>query len=140
MPRPPGRRRPLRPPPGAHRQELLMSTALPEIVRRNHGRGHSYRINGNKVPGVTTILGGTTAKPGLINWAGDATAGYAVDHWDELRELPPTKKLAVLKQARYADRDAAANRGTEVHRLAEAYMNGEEITVPDELEGHVQAY
>ena len=113
---------------------------LPTLERRNHGRGHSYRINGNKVPGVTTILGATTAKPALVNWAGDTTAAYAVDHWTELADLTPSKKLADLKQARYADRDAAANRGTEVHRLAEAYINGLEIEVPDELEGHVRAY
>jgi hypothetical protein len=115
-------------------------TELPTIERRNHGRGHSYRINGQKVPGVTTILGDTTAKPALVNWAGDTTANWAVDHWDEMASLTPSKKLAQLKQARYADRDAAANRGTEVHRLAEAYISGQEIDVPDELEGHVRAY
>ena len=117
-----------------------MTTTLPTIERRNYGRGHGYKINGQKVPGVTTILGNTTAKPALINWAGDATANYAVDHWDEMVELTPSKKLKLLKEARYADRDAAANRGTEVHALAEAYMHGQEIEVPDELEGHVRAY
>jgi hypothetical protein len=116
------------------------TTAMPTIERRNHGKGHSYRINGTKVPGVTTIIGETTSKPALINWAGDTTANWAVDHWDDLAELTPTKKLAQLKAARFADRDAAANRGTEVHRLAEAYINGLEISVPDELEGHVRAY
>ena len=115
-------------------------TSLPTIERRNHGRGHSYRINGTKTPGVTTILGATTAKPALVNWAGDTTANWAVDHWDDLADLTPSKKLAELKAARFADRDAAANRGTEVHRLAEAYLNGLEIEVPDELEGHVRAY
>ena len=117
-----------------------MSATLPTIERRNHGRGHSYRINGQKYPGVTTILGATTAKPALVNWAGDTTAGFAVDHWETLGELPPSKRLDRLKKARYEDRDAAANRGTEVHRLAEAYINGQEIEVPDELEGHVRAY
>lgn len=113
---------------------------LPTIERRNHGRGHSYRINGQKYPGVTTILGATTAKPALVNWAGDTTANYAVDHRAELAELPPSKMLAELKKARYADRDAAANRGTEVHRLAEQYLAGNEIDIPDELDGHVRAY
>lgn len=117
-----------------------MPLDIPTIERRNHGRGHSYRINGTKVPGVTTIIGDTTNKPALINWAGDTTANWAVDHWDELGDLTPSKKLAELKRARFADRDAAANRGTEVHRLAESYISGEEITVPDELEGHVRAY
>jgi hypothetical protein len=117
-----------------------MTSTLPTIERRNHGRGHSYRINGQKYPGVTTILGATTAKPALVNWAGDTTANYAVDHRDELAALPPSKMLAELKKARYADRDAAANRGTEVHRLAEQYLAGNEIEIPDELDGHVKAY
>lgn len=114
--------------------------SLPTIERRNHGRGHSYRINGQKFPGVTTILGATTAKPALVNWAGDTTANWAVDHWNEMNDLTPSKKLAQLKAARFADRDAAANRGTEVHRLAEAYLAEQEIEVPDELEGHVRSY
>lgn len=113
---------------------------MPTIERRNHGRGHSYRINGQKYPGVTTILGATTAKPALVNWAGDTTANYAVDNRERLAALAPSKMLAELKQARYADRDAAANRGTEVHRLAEAYLGGAEIEIPDELDGHVKAY
>lgn len=117
-----------------------MTTPMPVLERRNHGRGHSYRIDGVKVPGVTTILGATTAKPALINWAGDTTAAWAVDHWDDMAALTPSKKLAELKAARFADRDQAANRGTEVHALAEKYIAGQEIQVPDELEGHVRAY
>jgi hypothetical protein len=75
-----------------------------------------------------------------VNWAGDTTANYAVDNRDRLAQLAPSKMLAELKQARYSDRDAAANRGTEVHRIAEAYISGHEVEIPDALEGHVRAY
>jgi hypothetical protein len=111
------------------------------VRRRNHGRGHSYYdADGNKVPGVTTIIGNGTPKQALIEWAGNATAAYAVDHWDELSELPPSQRLKKLQRARYEDRDAAANRGTQVHELAERLVQGEQVDVPEEIAGHVESY
>lgn len=110
------------------------------VRRIDRGRGHSYMIDGEKADGVTTLLGDGLAKPALINWAANTTANYAVDHWDELGNEPPSKRLDVLKRARYADLDQAARRGTEVHALAEKLVQGIEITVPEELAGHVESY
>jgi hypothetical protein len=112
------------------------------ITRRNYGRGHSYAIDGQRVDGVTTILGKALAKPALINWAGDTTASYAIDYWDELADLTPSKRLERLKKGRYEERDAAARRGTEVHTLAERAIAGEDMAdiTPDELRGHVESY
>jgi hypothetical protein len=110
------------------------------LTRRDHGTGHTYYIDGQKVPGVTTILNAALPKPELINWAGKTTASYAVDRWDELGELPPSKRLEALNGARFEDRDAGARRGTEVHRLAETLAAGGQVDVPDELAGHVEAY
>ncbi len=118
-----------------------MNDFTPPIRRRNHGKGHSYvDANGAKVPGVTTILSGGVPKPALIGWAANTTADYAIDHWDRLAELPPTARLKELSRARFADRDAAAKRGTEVHGLAEQLVSGHEIEVPEQLAGHVEAY
>lgn len=113
---------------------------MPEFKRRQYGRNHSYYLDGQKLPGVTTILGDGLAKPALVAWGINTTAGYAADHWDELAELPVSKRIEQLKKAPYADRDAAAKRGTEVHRLAEQLAKGDEVTVPDELAGHVDSY
>jgi len=110
------------------------------FTRRNYGRGHAYYLDGKKLPGVTTILGDGLAKPALINWAAKTVAGYAIDHWDELGESTPSQRLKVLEKAHYADRDAAGKRGTEVHHLAEKLGAGQEVTVPEELAGHVAAY
>lgn len=118
-----------------------MSEYTPPIRRKNHGRGHSYvDANGAKVPGVTTILSEGVPKPALINWAATTTAEYAIDHWDQLSELSPSARLKELTGARFADRDAAARRGTEVHALAEKLVNGDEVEVPEALAGHVEAY
>jgi hypothetical protein len=110
------------------------------IKKRAYGRGHIYEIDGRKAPGVTTILGGTMPKPALVEWAGNVTAAYAVDHWDELSPEPPSKRLEILKKAKWAERDAAANRGTDVHALAEKYILDKTIEIPEALDGHVRSY
>ena len=102
---------------------------------------HYYEdANGKRIPGVTTILNEGLPKPALINWAANATAEAAVNRWDELTDMGPADRLKILKAARYEDRDQAAKRGTEVHDLAEKLMLGQEVTVPDEPRGHVEAY
>lgn len=111
------------------------------IRRKNTARGHYYvDADNQRVPGVTTILSGGLPKPALINWAANSTAEYAVDHWDELGTLSPSQRLKKLQGARYEEKDRAANRGTEVHDLAEKLVRGEEIEVPDELAGHIESY
>lgn len=119
-----------------------MSGQYVSPVRRvSNGKGHWYRdANGNRVPGVTTIIGDGVPKPALINWAGNATADYAVDHWDELTAMMPSARGNTLRKARYFDRDTAANRGTAVHNIAERLVHGNEVDVPDELAGHVGSY
>lgn len=113
-----------------------------KIARKNHSRGHSYvdlDAGGAKVDGVTTIVSNGMPKPALLNWAGEATAEYAVDNWDELAALPLTERLKKIKGGRYEKRDAAANKGTAVHAMAEKLVAGEKVTVPDPLVGYVDA-
>lgn len=117
-----------------------------EPVRRRNGKAfgkptHWYvDATGAKIPGVTTILGDGLPKPALIHWAANVTAEYAVNNWDDLEGMKVADRLKILKGARYAEKDAAAKRGTEVHTLAERLVQGHEVTVPDELAGHVESY
>jgi len=114
---------------------------MSDLTRRvTHGRGHSYYLDGNRVPGVTTAIGEGFPKPALINWAANVTIDYALDYWDELKELQPSVRRKRMAGARDEDRDVAARRGTEVHALAAAHALGKEILVPEELEGHVRSY
>lgn len=118
-----------------------MSRFVPPIRRHDTARGHSYKdATGARVPGVTTIIGDGVPKPALINWAGNTTAEYAIDHWDNLGRLSPAKRLKELQGARYAEKDAAARRGTEVHAAAEKLIAGEPVKVPEEIAGHVEQY
>jgi hypothetical protein len=109
------------------------------VRRRKYGSGHGYTIDGRKVPGVTSILR-MMPKDGLINWAAGSAADYATDHWAELAELPLSVRRKRIFNAHNEDRDTAARRGTQVHRLAMDLIDGVEVTVPDELSGHVWAY
>jgi len=111
------------------------------VVRRKYGKtGHGYQIDGSKVPGVTSVLRETLPKSGLTDWAARCAADEAIDYWDELAGLRPSERHKRLHYAYRHERDAAAKRGTEVHRLAEALNNDEDVTPPEELRGHVESY
>lgn len=139
--------------------------AQTKIIKR--GQGHSYELDGRPVQGVTTILDNSVPKPALVGWAARTVAEYVVERLtinegvvtadtliSDLRAYNDTRKwpeklgvglpriglAKVLGTVQYAERDAAKNRGTEVHRLAELLAAGKEIDVPEELEGHVNSY
>lgn len=140
----------------------------PRPTRRvNRGRGHSYYLDDEWTPGVTTVIDLAVPKPALIGWAANTVAGYVFDRlnvrgevvdageliadlraWNDTRTKPeklsgnfPRLGLSkVLANVRYAESDAAANRGTDVHRLAEQLARGGDVDVPDELVGHVDRY
>lgn len=105
---------------------------MTDARRINRGSGHSYEIAGQKIPGVTTILGDEGfPKPALVNWAANITADYALNHWEELTAQPPADRLQSLRAARHTERKAAAARGTQIHAYAEQLLTGEEIEIPD---------
>jgi hypothetical protein len=112
------------------------------IIRKDNGRNHWYidADTGERVPGVTTILGDGLPKKALINWAGNATAEYAVDNWEELAQLAPSARMKKLQGGRYAVKDEASNRGTQVHKMGERLIAGERVVVPDLLQPYVDNY
>lgn len=110
-----------------------------EFRRKNHGTGHSYYLGERKLDGVTTILSKGLPKPALVQWAANTAAALAVDEWDRLAELPPSERLKVISKAPNAARDAAAVKGTRVHALADKLANGEEVAVPEDIAGQVEA-
>ena len=111
--------------------------------RRNYGKNHAYYLETArgevKLDGVTTLIGNGIRKPAIENWSGNVTAEYAVNNWDALGQMPVADRLKKLQKARFESRDEAAARGTAVHNLAERIVAGEEVEVPDELVGRVNA-
>ena len=65
-----------------------MTAPRPTTRIITRGRGHSYELDGEKVPGVTTILSKGVPKPALVDWAARMAADYAINHWDELATQP----------------------------------------------------
>jgi hypothetical protein len=124
----------------------MLAKTTAGIIRTNHGRGHSYKIDGRPVPGVTTILGAVVAKPALVGWAGRLVAEYVADKdaaWlEELRADGREALVDHLKGVPNRDRNAAAARGTLIHRYAERVIAGEELQETPELEplwGHIES-
>ena len=94
---------------------------------------HRYKLDGEWVPGVTTILG-VLAKPGLTKWAASSVAEFVADNpetVDNLRDMGRAPMVASLKEVPWQKRDDAAARGTTFHDFAERIARGEEVDVPD---------
>ena len=128
------------------------------IARRRAGSGYAYRIDGEKVPGVTTITG--HFKTGaLAEYSGKQVANYAVNNWGSpavpgdpdnpddpgspgsgLSALPPADRLKALLEGRWADVRAAGARGTDVHAIAARLHAGEtDVPYPEEIAGYVES-
>ena len=136
--------------------------------RMNAGNGHWYKLDGEKVDGVTTVISNGMPKPALVGWAANTIANNVIERitvkGDEvdaselvayLREVGHDNRrnrwpndgsfsrlaaLETLSSLHWKDRDQAANKGTAVHGFAERLALGEEVTPPEHLAGHVDAY
>lgn len=108
--------------------------------RVDRGRYHSYLLDGQKCDGVTWAIDNGIPKKALIAWAAREAAEYAVNNLELIGQLDHDAAVDLIKGSPWRDRDRAAKRGTEVHRLAELLARGEEVEVPEELIGHVDSY
>ena len=115
-------------------------TLVPPIREKKVGNGHYYvDAAGQRADGVTDVGKRGIPAPALVPWGINTVADYAVNNWADLETLPVSERIKVLKGAPYAERDAASNRGREIHALADALVHGEQVDVPDALAGHVDA-
>lgn len=108
------------------------------LTVRKRGTGHSYALDGVRIPGVTTIIGNASEKPGMVVSAAKLTAEWAATHADL---IDPLGEAAWIKQASGHYRDEwkrKADRGTDTHALARLALRGEPVDVPSELEGLVR--
>lgn len=108
-------------------------------------RNHRYRLDNKHVTGVTTILSGGIPKPALVRWAPRVVADWVTDpgNLEELQYLlagDRDEAARFLAGLPTKERDSAAERGTEVHDLAEHLAKTGEADVPDELFGFLDGY
>lgn len=113
------------------------------LQRINYGRGHGYKIDGQKVDGVTTLISGGLPKPALMYWSARTVAEYVADADEQtlktLRGLGRAGMVAALKEVPWTARDTAAAKGTEVHGLAERLAAGEAVEIPEAIAGFVES-
>lgn len=113
------------------------------LQRINYGRGHGYKIDGQKVDGVTTLIKDGLPKPALMYWAARTVAEYVADADEQtlntLRSLGRNGMVAALKETPWTKRDQAAAKGTEVHTYAERLADGQEVEVPEHIAGYVES-
>jgi len=101
---------------------------------------HSYKLDGLKVQGVTTILNAAIPKPALVNWAAKSVAEFVADNESEieaLRRMGREPMVNALKSVPNQKKNEAGVRGHDVHALAEKLVHGEEIEVPEHLAARV---
>lgn len=112
------------------------------IRRVDRGRNHWYEDeNGVRVPGVTTIQRKAIPKQDiLVPWAGRMSGDYVIDHWDELVAMAPSERWKAVSGASRQINTAAKVKGTKIHALGAAVAAGEDVDVPAELVGYVEAY
>lgn len=106
---------------------------------------HEYFLDGQgPIPSVTTILRVVDKSGPLVGWAKRITAEAAVDHRTELEKWVGLGgrdgAVQFLTKAAVAQRDRAANAGSEVHQLAEAIVRGHPVVVVPELAPYLTSY
>lgn len=100
--------------------------------------GHSYAIDGKRVPSVTTIISNATDKPGMVVSAAKLTAEWAAVHADLLGTLDESEWLKQASGHYRTQWRAKADRGTDVHTHTAALLRGEAHEVPTELRAVVE--
>lgn len=104
---------------------------------------HRYKLDGEWVPGATTIIGVLDKSKPLMTWSAGVVAEFiadqpsAVDLMNEYGGRGPL--LAFLKAIPNQRRDDAASRGTTFHDFAERILLGEEVEVPPDQVGMVES-
>lgn len=95
---------------------------------------HRYKLDGQWVPGVTTILG-VLDKPAIPKWAAGQVAEYVADNpngVEELRKLGRGPMIQALKGMPWQKRDDAGARGNILHDYAEDLLHGRDVEVAEE--------
>lgn len=56
-----------------------MAAKAPATRIQNYGKGHGYFLDGQKVPGVTTVLSSGIPKPALLDWSAKEVARFVIN-------------------------------------------------------------
>lgn len=108
--------------------------------RKASGTGHTYLDNGVKVEGVTTLLSRGLPHPAFVKAATKACGAYVIDNWDDLVDMPASKRGAAVEDAWWKRSKKAMARGSHIHDLADHLAKGEEVEPDDEALAPARQY
>lgn len=122
------------------------TAAIPRKGFHYNDKTHVYKLDGQRMTGVTTVLGIAGDKSNLIQWAANQAAATAMLEADSIDRRAFVKELSALKKldTRSANelgkkypgfeaarkrhmniRDTAADAGTEAHLICELFERGD---------------
>lgn len=114
-------------------------TSPKHATSTNRGRLYTNPITGEQVPSVTTVLGQIGKAEALKWWAAGETAKYAVTMKDTWLNLEAQAAIDLLKREPLRVLNKAADRGTDVHAIADHYAQTGEIGEIGHHSGYVDA-
>ena len=99
---------------------------------------HLYKLNGQAMTGVTTVLG-VIAKPMLIQWAATEATKYVASKWmpdtiyrqSEIEEILDEAKVAHRKK-----KEEAGEKGTDIHAEVERLIKEAILRTSGQIEGY----
>lgn len=104
-------------------------------------KSHRYKLDGQWVPGVTTMMKGVPKQ--LEYWSARYVAEWVADHQDEVTTLwsgGRAPMVGFLKELPWEKRDTAATRGNIVHAITARLLGtGGSEEVDAAVAGHVEA-
>lgn len=110
------------------------------FARVDYRNGHKYTLDGQTIPGVTTVIGKVLDKPALVGWAARETAAFAVDNWDRLGRMRVADRLKELEGARFNTNSAAIMRGNRLHEFGRRVASEGAAAAPAEFRAAAEAY
>lgn len=127
-------------------QQAQVNTNAPDFTGRVDfltkagNPSHFHKLDGERIPGVTTIISGGVPKPGLISWSAEQAAIVALDRQEEWLFLDHDEALDYIKAEHIRVRDQAGARGTHMHEHAESYLKTGVIPtdVPEDAAVHIK--
>lgn len=90
---------------------------------------HQYRLDGQLVPGVTTITGLLPKGNALVQWSANETAAFAASRWAGLDVIGAEDVRTAAGHHRHVSK-SAAEKGSLVHSLVERLLRGETVDPP----------
>ena len=103
------------------------------ILFNPKGRGARYTVDGVKKKGVTTIIGERFGKNALMWWSENCVY-EALQQLQKYNKKPIDETQKLLDELKYRVKqikEDAMHIGTNMHSLAEDYINGKEVITPN---------